>query len=292
MKFGESDDPPETPLPLSRQKFGKFPSEKVAVAVGLGLWNRSKVKNFYPKGTLAELPYYSTQFNSIELNATFHKIFPASQIRDWKEMTAPHFTFVPKIPNEISHIRRLRDFEEITDRFVESISNFGEKLGPVFLQCHNNFSPRDFDRLRAFVEKWKQFSIPLAVEVRNAEWHLERFAHEYYSFLEENDVANILIDTAGRRDLMHMRMTTQTPFIRWVGCNNDEIDFRRLDEWANRISEWQAEGLRGIGFFMHQHEERESAKLAAHFIERLNQLGVSDLEPPTIFNAPAPHLEQ
>jgi len=292
MKFGQIEDPEKQPLPPSRRKFGKFPREKVAVAVGLGMWNRLKIKNFYPRGVTAELPYYSSQFNSIELNATFHKIFAPSQIRDWKEMTAPYFTFVPKVPKEISHVRRLRDFKEITFKFVESISNFGEKLGPVFVQAHNDFGPQDFGYLREFVENWKQFGIPLAVEVRNAEWHNEPFAGDYYRFLEQNDVANVLIDTAGRRDLLHMRMTTQTPFIRWVGCNNDEIDYTRLDAWAGRISEWQADGLRGIGFFIHQNDERESAKLAAYFIQKLNDLGVTDLEAPTILNAPAPHLLQ
>jgi len=290
MKFGQTDAPDGELLIPHRQNFGKYPSERVAVAVGLGLWNRSKVKGLFPQGVKDELSYYSSQFNSIELNATFHRIFAPSQIRDWKEMTAPHFTFVPKVPHEISHVRRLRDVEELTAQFVDSISNFGAKLGPVFIQNHNNFASQDFERLRAFVENWKQYHIPLAVEVRNAEWHQEPFASEYYQFLQENDVANILVDTAGRRDLMHMRMTTQTPFIRWVGCNNDEIDYARLDEWAARISEWQGEGLRAIGFFIHQNEERESPKLAAHFIKRLNELGVTDLEPPTIINAPAPHL--
>lgn len=291
MRFGRTDNLDKIPLPIGQHNFAKQPSERVAIAVGLGFWKRSKIKNFYPKDIKAELPYYSSQFNSIELNATFYRIFPSSQIRDWKHMTSPYFTFVPKIPNEISHVRRLQDFEEITEQFVESISNFGDKLGPVFIQCHNDFGPGHFGRLQAFVQNWKQFGIPLAVEVRSAEWHQEPFASEYYRFLEETDTANILIDTAGRRDLIHMRMTTQTPFIRWVGCNNDEIDYVRLDSWAARISEWQNDGLRGIGFFIHQNEEGESAKLAAYFITKLNELGVTDLEPPTIINAPAPHLQ-
>lgn len=170
--------------------------------------------------------------------------------------------------------------------FVESISNFGEKLGPVFLQCKDDFTPSKFDRVQAFVEHWKHYSIPLAIEVRHADWHKEPFSDEYYEFLRENNVSNILIDTAGRRDLMHMSLTTPTAFIRFVGTNNDEIDYRRLDAWADRISEWQKGGLAGLNFFLHQHDEKESAKLAARFIKKLNELGVSDLEPPTLLNQP------
>ena len=32
---------------------------------------KTDLKGFYPKGTKDELKYYATQFNSIELNATF-----------------------------------------------------------------------------------------------------------------------------------------------------------------------------------------------------------------------------
>ena len=43
------------------------------VSVGCAKWNRTDLKGFYPRGTKDELSYYSTQFNSIELNATFYK---------------------------------------------------------------------------------------------------------------------------------------------------------------------------------------------------------------------------
>lgn len=291
MKFGRSDNPRETGIPEGRQARRGTASERIPVLVGLGQWNRTKIKNFYPRNTGSELAYYSTQFNSIELNATFYRIFPPTQIKEWREISAPHFTFVPKIPHEVSHRRRLRDYDEIIEKFVESISNFGDKLGPVFLQNHEAFGPPNFDRLQGFVDAWKKYNIPLAIEVRSAEWHEEPFADEYYAFLRENDVSNILIDTAGRRDLMHMSLTTPAAFIRFVGCNNDEIDYKRLDAWANRISEWQNEGLVGLNFFLHQHDEKESAKLAAHFVKKLNELGVTDLEPPTVYNSPGPYLK-
>lgn len=243
-------------------------------------------QRFLPRGTADELAYYSTQFNSIELNATFNKIFPVSQIREWCERTAPYFMFVPKVPHEISHIRRLNDFEEITGNFVDSIAHFGEKLGAVFLQCHDHFGPDNFDRLQSFIEHWKQYSIPLAVEVRAGEWHHQPFARTFYQYLEDQSVQNIIIDTAGRRDLMHMRLTAPIPFIRYVGCNVDDIDYGRLDDWSKRISKWQGEGLRGLYFFVHQNEEKTSAKLARYLILKLNELGVTDLQPPDVLNLP------
>ena len=50
------------------------------VCVGCAKWNCSDLKGFYPKGTKDELSYYATQFNSIELNATFYCM------PDWKQV--------------------------------------------------------------------------------------------------------------------------------------------------------------------------------------------------------------
>jgi len=88
-----------------------------------------------------------------------------------------------------------------------------------------------------------------------------------------------------------MRLTTDTAFIRFVGCNVDEIDFKRLDDWAKRIAEWKEQGLAEVYFFVHQNIEKESAKLAKYFIERLNEKAGLSLESPTLLNQPAPAMK-
>ena len=86
MKFGKVDHPehidftipsdhPDTPVVLSKTKTGA----ETKIYVGCAKWNRQDLKNFYPRGTKDELEYYSSQFNCIELNATFYRIFPAEQ---------------------------------------------------------------------------------------------------------------------------------------------------------------------------------------------------------------------
>ncbi len=300
MKFGNVADPED--IKLSEDSSGVLqPSDaEFRAFIGLSIWNKSKVKGFYPREAKDELAYYSTQFNSIELNATFFKLFPASTFREWSDKTASGFVFFPKMVQEVTHLRRLNDFEEITAKFIENVSVLGEKLGVVFLQMHNNFSPGNnndgeasgLERIRNFIDFWKaNCSIPLAIEVREIRWHNDpNISNRYYQVLQDNEVANIIIDTAGRRDLIHMRLTTPTAFIRFVGCNKHEIDFKRLDEWAKRIAIWKGEGLQHLYFFLHENEEKHSAILAAHFIQSLNKAAGLDLEPPTLFNRPAPTL--
>lgn len=95
-------------------------------------------------------------------------------------------------------------------------------------------------------------------------------ADRFYALLEENNVTNIITDTAGRRDLLHMHLTTSKAFIRYVGANH-ESDYTRLDDWFDRIKSWiEIGGLEDIYFFVHQNLEKASPLLSAYFIKRLN----------------------
>lgn len=239
------------------------------IYVGCAKWNRADLKGFYPRGTKDELVYYSSQFNSIELNATFYRIFPAEQFAKWYDKTPANFKFFPKLNQEISHWKRLQATEEVVEHYLYNASNLKEKLGTIFLQMHNNFSPKDFNRVVTFIEKWPK-QIPLTVEFRHTDWFNDAtVAEELYQLLEANNVSNTIVDTAGRRDIMHMRLTNATAFVRYVGANH-ESDYTRLDDWVERLKEWKAQGVKEIDFFIHQNIEVESPLLSAYFIKQLN----------------------
>ncbi|MFD2726017.1 DUF72 domain-containing protein [Hyunsoonleella rubra] len=282
MKFGSVDnpegidfnlpaDPPKTKDVLNKVKGDNVPE----IYVGCAKWNRADLKGFYPRGTKDELGYYSSQFNSIELNATFYRIFPAEQFSTWYDKTPDGFKFFPKLNQEISHWKRLNDTNEVVQHYLYNASNLKEKLGTVFLQMHNNFAPKDFDRVVNFVENWPK-EVPLAVEFRHTNWYNdEAIAKDLYQLLEDNNISNVIVDTAGRRDLMHMRLTNSTAFVRYVGANH-ATDYTRLDDWVERLKSWMEQGIKEIDFFIHQNIEKESPLLSAYFIKKLNsELGYS-----------------
>jgi uncharacterized protein YecE (DUF72 family) len=278
MKFGRVDQPgkidfripldhPDTANLLKRTAKSNY----FEAYVGCAKWNRKDLKNFYPKEAKDELSYYSSQFNSIELNATFYRLFASATFDNWYKTVPKNFRFFPKLEQSISHFRRLKDVNEIVKKNAANMSHLHEKLGMVFLQLHNNFGPKDFERVVTFAKNWT-YDVPLAMEFRHAAWFNDAAASSrLYDLLEKKKITNVLVDTAGRRDLMHMRLTTSTAFIRWVGANHPRSDRARLDEWIGRISKWKKAGLQKILFMVHQNEEKESPALAAHFIERLNQ---------------------
>ena len=293
MKFGKVEHPelvdftmpedhPDTKVLLSTTKS----NSRVEVFVGCAKWNRVDLKGFYPRGTKDELVYYASQFNSIELNATFYRFFPPEQFEKWYNKTPANFKFFPKLNQEISHWKRLNEVSQQVNNYLYDAANLKEKLGTIFLQMNNNFAPKDFDRVIAFAEAWpKEF--PLAMEFRHTDWYTNpKIADELYHLLRENNIANVLVDTAGRRDLMHMRLSTNEAFVRYVGANH-ESDYTRLDDWVVRLKEWVELGLQKIHFFVHQNLEVASPLLSAHFIKNLNDSLGSDLVIPKLAKEPS-----
>ncbi|RKD19026.1 hypothetical protein BCY91_14210 [Pelobium manganitolerans] len=287
MKFGQVSNPEDIDFSLpadakeTKEVLQKHKGEKFDASVGCAKWNKTDLKGFYPKGTKDELAYYGTQFNSVELNATFYHSPTREQVLVWKEKTPENFKFFPKITNTVSHYRRLLNIKEPLDQFCDAVSNFEEQLGMVFLQLHDNFKPKDFDRLENFVKLFPK-ALPLGVELRNEEWFTdEKIADRIFELFQKNNITNIIVDTAGRRDMLHMKLSTPKAFIRYVGANH-KSDYTRLDEWVERIKLWHNEGLQELDFFVHQNIEKASPLLSAHFIKKLNEALKLDLTIPKL----------
>ncbi len=295
MKFGKVENPDQIDFTLPPdhigtksilQKSSNSKNEPLQVYVGCAKWNRQDLKNFYPRGTKDELIYYASQFNSIELNATFYRLFPKEQYEKWYEKTPDDFKFFPKITNNISHLKRLINAEQFIPEYIDHTLALKEKLGTIFLQMHNNFQPKNFDRVDNFVKHWPS-EVPIAIEFRHTDWfNNPNVADRLYHLLEEHSMANVLVDTAGRRDIMHMRLTNNEAFIRFVGANH-ESDYKRLDDWIIRLQQWVDQGLTKIHFFIHQNVELASPLLSAYFIEKLNKALAIDLKIPRTLVPPS-----
>lgn len=285
MKFGSVEDPgyidftlpedhPDTLKVLDQKGDGELDAY-----VGCAKWNKKDLKGFYPRGTKDELTYYSRQFNSIELNATHYKTYGPDQAKEWKDKTPPDFKFFPKVVNSISHFKRLKGIEAPLEEYLHGMRGFGNQLEMIFLQLRDDFKPKDFDRVQRFVEVWPD-DIQLAIELRHTDWFNDAtVSHQVYQLFEKYGVANVITDTAGRRDLLHMRLTSPVAFIRYVGANH-ESDYTRLNDWVERLKFWKDHGMEKLYFFVHQNMEKESPMLSAHFIKKINEELDTDLDIP------------
>lgn len=291
MKFGSVTNPGEIDFTLPADHpdtltvLGNKNSETFSAYVGCAKWNRQDLKGFYPRGTKDELTYYATQFNSIELNATHYKMYDADQVSDWANKTPDVFRFFPKVVNSISHYKRLNGVETLVEEYTAPIRSFGDQAEMIFLQLRDDFKPNNIDRIFRFVELWPK-DMRLAIELRHSDWFEdESIAIQLYELFEQHNIANIITDTAGRRDLLHMRLTTKEAFIRYVGANH-ESDYTRLDDWIERLKVWKSQGLEKLYFFVHQNIEKESPLLSAYFIKKLNDELGTDLKIPNHGGSP------
>ena len=267
--------PPDPELTINTLKAAKT-NEPLQVHVGCAKWGRKEwIGQIYPPKTKEAnfLDEYVKHFDCIELNATFYNVYGPDTIAKWKVKTDsnPDFKFCPKFSQSISHIRRLKNAEDITTSYYEGVMAFGEKLGPMFLQLSDNYTPKSFPELKLYLEQLPK-DVPVFAELRHKEWFaIPENREKVFAMLRDLNIGAVITDATGRRDVVHMNLPTPHAFIRFVGNGLHPSDYARVDEWVERIKQWQQMGLRSVWFFMHQHDEQYSPKLADYVVVKLNE---------------------
>ena len=252
-------------------------TENPEIYVGCAKWGRKEwVGMIYPEKTKEAnfLDEYLKHFNSIELNAVFYKMPAADQITKWREKAEferRDFKFFPKVTQGISHIKRLKGAEDLTTTYLDSISHFGKYLGPAFLQLSDNFGPKNFEILESYLEGLPK-DFKLFVELRHKDWFADEQARkDVFEMFRKLNKGAIITDATGRRDCVHMNLPTPHAFIRFVGNGIHEVDFPRIDAWADRLASWIDQGLQSVYFFLHQHDESNTPELADYTISKFNE---------------------
>ncbi|MBE9585075.1 DUF72 domain-containing protein [Mucilaginibacter sp. JRF] len=255
------------------------------VHVGCAKWGRKEwVGKIYPPKTKDAnfLDEYVKHFDCIELNATFYQVYGEATIAKWKDKADlnPDFRFCPKFSQSISHIRRLKNAEDITTSFYEGIAAFGDKLGPLFLQLSDNFTPKSFPELKAYLEHLPT-DVPVFVELRHKDWFaVPENSERVFNLFKQLNIGAVITDASGRRDCVHMHLPTPHAFIRFVGNSLHRTDYERVDAWIDRIKQWSDKGLQSVWFFMHQHDERYSPELSDYVSDQFNKkLGLNLMRP-------------
>jgi uncharacterized protein YecE (DUF72 family) len=283
MEFGQIEEitpidftlPPDTEG-TARTLAAAGPEGELQVYVGASKWGeKSWTGKIYPPKTPDKefLPIYCQNFNTVEFGATFYTNYTAEDMSRWvrQAAAAPDFKFCPRMPQQISHVRRLLNAEDRTAQFYQSLTAFGNHLGPLILQLGDNFTPKLFPNLKAYLPGLPR-TIPVHVEVRNKNWFSDpESRNNYFELLRELGIGTVISDTAGRRDAVHMELTTSEALIRFGGNNLAPSDYTRMDEWVERLKTWQAMGLKKVWFFMHQYDERYVPEACDYLIKRMNE---------------------
>src|SRR6266705_41301 len=92
--------------------------------------------SFYPAGMkpVDYLKFYSTKFQTVEVDSTFYGTPSAATVEKWSEKTPPDFVFTAKVPQLITHEKVLVDCDAEWKNFLGTMEILGEKLGPLLFQ--------------------------------------------------------------------------------------------------------------------------------------------------------------
>ena len=134
-------------------------------------------------------------------------------------------------------------------------------------------------------ETWDDFTGKEKAFLYHQTRRVEILKTELFHLFETHGICNSLTDTPGRRDIMHMRLTNEKAFIRWVSSNHPS-DYERLDAWVVRLKEWVAEGLTEFNLFIHQKMPTDGQMLSTYFVTEVNKaLGLKLNVPQNLYRA-------
>jgi uncharacterized protein YecE (DUF72 family) len=108
-------------------------------------------------------------------------------------MTVPAgFAFAVKIPRAITHERRLKDSDDLLERFLAEITELEAKLGPLLVQLPPSLGFQTALADQFFTALRRQFSGQVACEPRHASW----FGRQAEQVMKGYEIARVAVDPA------------------------------------------------------------------------------------------------
>jgi uncharacterized protein YecE (DUF72 family) len=241
--------------------------------LGAPLWGQKTwVGTLFPKGAKQRdfLAAYSRVFNTVEGNTTFYATPSVETVERWKAESAPGFKFALKVPQVISHHKRLLNAQAETAEFVDRLRLLGDRNGPCFLQLPPTFGAMHLPDLDAFLSAWPQ-DLPIAVEPRHADF-FGVHETEFDALLRRHNAVRCIFDTASlfsvpadgadaieaqrKKPKLPARFTRTGPFafVRFVCQPEIEANRAWLQPWAGHVAEWLKAGD-DVYFFVHHPDD-------------------------------------
>lgn len=202
----------------------------------------SWVGSFYPPGTRSQdmLAHYARAFSSVEVDATFYQIPAESAVARWRDSVPEGFVFALKVPQEITHERRLEGGGEVLARFLSRIARLDDHLGPILLQLSPAFRLTEEHRVRfsRFIAQLPR-DFRWAVEFRDEAWLTDMTLE----VLAVHSVALALVDGRWLRRVRVVELaewpTAGFGYVRWMGADRRFSDHSRVQsDAAEEFAAW------------------------------------------------------
>jgi len=218
----------------------------------------------------------------VESNTTFYGTPSVSTVASWAAQTPPDFRFVVKLPQVVTHERRLTNVDAEFRAFLAAIEPLGPRNHAVWIQLPAAFSPTGLGTLAAFLHQAPR-EHRYAVEVRhrdffddpraaaNLERVLARANAEWIPFDTGTLFARRPTSLAERDAWMkkprvsrRTRALTGHPIVRYIGRDSVDETVEGWEYLVELVVTWLSEG-RSPTIFLHTPDNAESLDLARRF---------------------------
>jgi len=204
-----------------------------------------------PYKNASRLTYYSSLFNSIEVNSSFYKLPQAATVSKWKDSVNDNFKFTFKIWKQLTHLKGFNFLKSDVELFFKSVATAGDKKGCILVQLPPSSGINNITRLSKLLKyintsnarhEWN-----IAVEFRNSSWYDEKvyeLLHAYKAAIVIHDIpksATPMIEHTA--DFLYVRFHGPTGNYR--GSYTEQF----LSEYAAYIDEWREEGKTVYAYF-------------------------------------------
>ena len=171
----------------------------------------------------SRLHYYSSLFNSLEVNSSFYKIPQFSTYEKWALDVPGDFTFTLKLNRDITHAKDLSSDPVYIDQFFQSAAGLGSKKGCLLIQFPGKINltyfkkvEQLFNQLQGHYEanEWRK-----AVEFRHESWYIS----ETKELLDEYEASMVLHDFSRVKN-SSINRKTDFIYLRFHGPSGDYRD--------------------------------------------------------------------
>jgi uncharacterized protein YecE (DUF72 family) len=211
------------------------------IFIGTSGWSYKSWRGpFFPNEVMIKhhLQFYTTQFDSAELNGVFYRTPTPAAVRGWRDNTPDDFVFAWKASKFITHWKRLSGKSRNSLALIEQrLKILGSKAGPVLFQLPPRFTanPERLDSFMKLVPKrWR-----VSFEFRHDSW----YCAEVFKLLRKHDVALCISDHADAP--APWQITAPFVYVRGhgpTGRYKGHYSDKTLRGWAKKIHGWKRGG--------------------------------------------------
>jgi uncharacterized protein YecE (DUF72 family) len=277
--------------------------------VGCALWaHRGWQGRFLPGGIRrgGQLAAYATWCTAVEGNTTAYGLPTPATVRTWAEETPVGFRFLFKLPQVITHRRRLRNADDELREVIDLLAPLGQRAEVLAVQLPASFGPGDLGALSEFLARAPTVH-RYAVEVRHptffdggpADRALARLLADRGAEWTTFDTTTLFArppTSDGEREAWAAKPRLprravaigNQPVVRFLGCDDLDATVAGWQPWVPVVAGWLAEG-RSPMVFVHTPDNDEALGLARRFhddVRAAATVGIAPLPTPAVVPPP------